>query len=452
MPMDEATAQADVAFQRAALDAGLPMPRPITRPDGDVLLELERPGGDGRDFRVYDVGRACRASRAPAPGAAAALLARLQRSTVPQRRRWTRGSSEPLGPTAGRRSSTPCAKAGAALARGLRAPGAGRRGGRGDRRRRRASTACRSPSFAAATSTSTPRTSSLDMAGEPVILDWENSGPAPYEQELAYAILDFAAGAQCGARLPAGATTTPAVRRGSRARRRSRWRSPSRATSPTRTLAAASWPRPTRTAPGWPIASTSSTARCSRSSRSTGSWTPWPPERWTSDRRTTERRPADHGRHRPRRRTLASLRRGRQAARRAARPAALPSRRPGPGGVCATRSSWSSRRRGRAAAAPDAQWPPSASSTTGSPTQGRWRALAAGLEATDAELVLVAGGDQPDLTPALLRLLIESIRDADAAVLAERDRPRPLPAVLRRSPASAARSARLVSDQRSLRA
>ena len=78
--------------------------------------------------------------------------------------------------------------------------------------------------------------------------------------------------------------------------------------------------------------------------------------------------------------------------------------------------------------------------------------LVAGLEAARSELVLVAGGDQPDLTAALLGLLIDSIREADAAVLAEHDRPRPLPAVLRRSPATVAARARLVSDQRSLRA
>ncbi|HVQ22918.1 MAG TPA: molybdenum cofactor guanylyltransferase [Candidatus Saccharimonadia bacterium] len=78
--------------------------------------------------------------------------------------------------------------------------------------------------------------------------------------------------------------------------------------------------------------------------------------------------------------------------------------------------------------------------------------LVAGLEAAGSELVLVAGGDQPDLTSALLRLLIDSVRQADAAVLAEHDRPRPLPAVLRRAPASVAARTRLMSDQRSLRA
>ena len=86
------------------------------------------------------------------------------------------------------------------------------------------------------------------------------------------------------------------------------------------------------------------------------------------------------------------------------------------------------------------------------PDAGPLAGLAAGLEATDAELVLVAGGDQPDLSPTLLGLLTGSIRDADAAVLAERDRPRPLPAVLRREAALVAALARLATDRRSLRA
>jgi len=77
--------------------------------------------------------------------------------------------------------------------------------------------------------------------------------------------------------------------------------------------------------------------------------------------------------------------------------------------------------------------------------------LEAGLEAAESELVLVAGGDQPDLTPALLELLTGSIRDADAAVFAERDRLRPIPAVLRRAPALDAARARLATGQRSLR-
>lgn len=77
--------------------------------------------------------------------------------------------------------------------------------------------------------------------------------------------------------------------------------------------------------------------------------------------------------------------------------------------------------------------------------------LAAGLQATDAELVLVAGGDQPDLARPLLELLTGSVRNADAAVLVERDRPRPMPGVLRRAPALHAALARLETDQRSLR-
>jgi molybdopterin-guanine dinucleotide biosynthesis protein A len=86
------------------------------------------------------------------------------------------------------------------------------------------------------------------------------------------------------------------------------------------------------------------------------------------------------------------------------------------------------------------------------PNAGPLAGLAAGLEAADAELVLVVGGDQPSLTPALLDLLTGSIRDADAAVLADHGRPRPIPAALRRAPALEAAHARLLTDQRSLRA
>ena len=77
--------------------------------------------------------------------------------------------------------------------------------------------------------------------------------------------------------------------------------------------------------------------------------------------------------------------------------------------------------------------------------------LMAGLEVAEADLALVAGGDQPDLTTELLELLTGSIRDADAAVLADRDRPRPLPCVVRRDPALRVARARLASDERSLR-
>ena len=76
--------------------------------------------------------------------------------------------------------------------------------------------------------------------------------------------------------------------------------------------------------------------------------------------------------------------------------------------------------------------------------------LVAGLEAAGEGVVLVVGGDQPDLRPELLRLLVSSLGAGDAAVLAEAEAPRSLPAVLRRDLALAAARRLLGSERRSL--
>jgi molybdopterin-guanine dinucleotide biosynthesis protein A len=76
--------------------------------------------------------------------------------------------------------------------------------------------------------------------------------------------------------------------------------------------------------------------------------------------------------------------------------------------------------------------------------------LVAGLEAAEEAVVLVVGGDQPDLRPALLRLLVSSLGTASAVVLADGEAPRSLPLGLRRDPALAAARSALGSDRRSL--
>ena len=78
----------------------------------------------------------------------------------------------------------------------------------------------------------------------------------------------------------------------------------------------------------------------------------------------------------------------------------------------------------------------------------------AGLAATDAEIVLVVGGDMPTLVPAVLRRLIDALADptVDAAVLEAGGRHRPLPMALRRGPAIAITATLLASDERRLRA
>jgi molybdopterin-guanine dinucleotide biosynthesis protein A len=60
------------------------------------------------------------------------------------------------------------------------------------------------------------------------------------------------------------------------------------------------------------------------------------------------------------------------------------------------------------------------------------------LAVVRSDIVLVIGGDMPDLQPAVAREMVRVLDDAgvDAVVLADGDRPRPLPCVLRSLPAA----------------
>jgi molybdopterin-guanine dinucleotide biosynthesis protein A len=68
------------------------------------------------------------------------------------------------------------------------------------------------------------------------------------------------------------------------------------------------------------------------------------------------------------------------------------------------------------------------------PFGGPLLGLAAGLAAAREGIVLVTAGDMPEVSPAVIGLLIDALDDAsvEVAVLAEGDRPRPLPMVARR--------------------
>ena len=84
-PGSEAKAQADVAFQEAALAAGVPMPRPIRSSGGAVLTEVEAPGRRSM-VRVYswvDIAQPVRRAEATD---AAAVLARLHALAIPDER------------------------------------------------------------------------------------------------------------------------------------------------------------------------------------------------------------------------------------------------------------------------------------------------------------------------------------------------------------------------------
>ena len=190
-PMDEAAAQRDVAFQLAALDAGLPMPRPITRPDGAVLLEIERPCGPVA-YRAYDWIDLARQPRAATPDVAAALLARLQRLDRPADAPMSPWFSEPLGAEGWaalvdfvRTGAPPWREAFERLAPHAQAAETIVIEARLTERPIAALRCCHLDF--------NPENVLIDTTGRPVILDWENAGSAPYEQELACAVLDFAA-------------------------------------------------------------------------------------------------------------------------------------------------------------------------------------------------------------------------------------------------------------------
>jgi molybdenum cofactor guanylyltransferase len=84
---------------------------------------------------------------------------------------------------------------------------------------------------------------------------------------------------------------------------------------------------------------------------------------------------------------------------------------------------------------------------------GPLRGLAAGLEATNAEWALLAGGDMPHLQPAVLQEMLRASEetDADAVVLSDGGVARPLPCVLKTAPALAATATLLPVGRRSLR-
>ncbi len=86
--------------------------------------------------------------------------------------------------------------------------------------------------------------------------------------------------------------------------------------------------------------------------------------------------------------------------------------------------------------------------------EGPLAGVLAGLLVTDTVLAIVAGGDMPTLmTPVLLELLrVAAEAPVDAVVLQEGDGLRPLPLVLRVTPAAAAAHALLHDGERRLRA
>jgi molybdopterin-guanine dinucleotide biosynthesis protein A len=86
--------------------------------------------------------------------------------------------------------------------------------------------------------------------------------------------------------------------------------------------------------------------------------------------------------------------------------------------------------------------------------EGPLAATTTGLAAVRTEWALVAGGDMPDLVPAVLGEMLRVADEApvDAVALADGDRFRPMPSVLRVSAARTNAHALLASGERRLRA
>jgi molybdopterin-guanine dinucleotide biosynthesis protein A len=86
--------------------------------------------------------------------------------------------------------------------------------------------------------------------------------------------------------------------------------------------------------------------------------------------------------------------------------------------------------------------------------EGPLAGLLAGLQAAREGTVLVTAGDMPDLEPAIVAALLEALTapEAEAAVLEEAGRARPLPMALLRDPARDAAQRLIEGGERRLRA
>jgi molybdopterin-guanine dinucleotide biosynthesis protein A len=85
--------------------------------------------------------------------------------------------------------------------------------------------------------------------------------------------------------------------------------------------------------------------------------------------------------------------------------------------------------------------------------EGPLRGLSAGLEVANAEWIVLAGGDMPDLRPPVLLEMLRAALETGVVVvtLADGGKERPLPCVLRSAPAVEAVGALLQAGRRSLR-
>ncbi len=183
-PESETDAQADVAFQEAALAAGVPMPRPVASRAGTVLVQAAAP--DRRvTVRVYTWVDIAQPVQRAAATDAAAILARLHALAIADDRPMDPWFTDVVATERWRELLATTERAAVAwvptLARLVSEVIAGEPIIRGGRHR---PTICCHLDF-------NPENVLLDAHGQAVVVDWENSGPASAEQELASVLAEF---------------------------------------------------------------------------------------------------------------------------------------------------------------------------------------------------------------------------------------------------------------------
>jgi Ser/Thr protein kinase RdoA (MazF antagonist) len=181
----EQAARADVVFQEAAIRAGIPMPRPVLAKSGDVTTRFDDREGGTRRVRVYSWVDLAPRTIQPRLHDVAAILGRLHsldlRTDQPPDPWFT------VPPPVDRLEELLAAASAdrvpwlSALARLVPIV---------------AATLARIPDAPMAPAITchldfNPENVLVDRAGRTVVVDWENSGPAPAEQELASVVAEF---------------------------------------------------------------------------------------------------------------------------------------------------------------------------------------------------------------------------------------------------------------------
>lgn len=183
-PMDEVDARSDVTFQEAARRVGVSMPQPIVRIDGSVLADVGSADRPSR-VRVYSwIDLAPRSAVVPATDAAA-ILGRIHALVFPDDRRPKSWFTERVDPSRWAELQAAAETTGASWT--------------GTLRRLVPLIAAGDPIVAAGRHEPTirchldfnPENVLVDTDGRTIVLDWENSGPATAEQELASAVAEF---------------------------------------------------------------------------------------------------------------------------------------------------------------------------------------------------------------------------------------------------------------------